>query len=298
MGGVVIGSTMLEPIKKGDRIIALTVNDYCQLKCPHCYLETRDSGRRVISDDLIKTMWAMEPTSIVVVGKEPLFNRESRQITADIICHGQTCGVSVSIITNGMNLRAFATEEADALRGLNHIDVSLGAVTQEHYVLCRPNGVLDDVMDGIKAAQDCGVDVRLLHVVSRLSLPWIEETAAGSRALTESIIMFSPFAKTERATGPYAVEEVPLYEMMNALKSAPSFMSNPKAVILFDPYHCEFTGVRMDQIKEMGAKLREHLVIIEKTPEELGVIRFTYNGLVLNPRLALDTARYPQTITT
>jgi len=294
MGGVVIGSTMLEQFKKNERIIALTVNDHCQCECPHCYLKTGNAGKKIISREVIGKMWGMNPASVAVIGKEPLFNKESRKIMAEIILHGQALGIPVSMITNGMNLRAFANEEMNALKELRHIDVSLDATTQEHYTLCRPGGMLADAIDGMKAAQDCGVDVRLLHIIDSMTLPWIEETAAKSRELTSGIVMFSPLIETERAAGGhYTVKEVPLDEIIGALKSASSFMSNSKAVILFDPYHCEFTGESMKEVKRAGAQLGSHLAIVEQTPEALGIVRLTYDGFIMSPRLALDTARYP-----
>ena len=71
MGGVVIGSTMLEQFEKNERIIALTVNDHCQCECPHCYLKTGNRGKKIISLETIEKMWNMNPTSVAVIGKEP-----------------------------------------------------------------------------------------------------------------------------------------------------------------------------------------------------------------------------------
>lgn len=294
MGGVVIGSTMLEIHEERNSIAAVTINDYCQLSCPHCYLETNDRGRKIIKESTLQAMWDANPSRVIIVGKEPLFNRESRRVVVKIAEEGRKRNVPVSIITNGMNLEAFAREERDSIRKIRHIDVSLDATTQERYEQCRPGGVLEDVIVGIKKAQNEGVEIRLLFTISDVTLPWTEENAKKGRELTEHTIMFSPFVETERASGPYTgVRSVPLEKIIDALTDSKEFMQNERAVVLIDPYHCEFTGESMDHVKKVGKKLGSHFKLVSQTPEELGITRFTYNGLVLNPRVALDTAHYP-----
>jgi len=293
--GATIGTSMLDQARGVGPIVALTINNICQLSCPMCYLETgHKTGLQLISPAVLTRMWSMCPARVAIVGKEALFNAKSRRVTADIVREGHDRGIPVDLITNGMNLASFVKEYPDEVRLLHHIDVSIDAPhSQEQYEQCRPGGVLENVICGIRLAQKGGAEIRILNTLHATTLPWVEETVARSRELTDSWIMFSPFIATNRASGSHTMRMMEISTIVDVLSASPSFMANSRALVGFDPYYCEFSLESLGSIQEAGRIFGDHLLIIKETPAELGIVRITYDGFVLDPFVALNTAQYP-----
>src|SRR5688500_15997163 len=106
MGGVVAGSAVLNAKVAGKlHTVTLTVNNRCNLHCPHCYLQY-DGIDRLIAPEAIDYLFD-RPSSlrhVAIVGMEPLVTRRSVEVCGTIIHRAKQAGITVSLITNGINL--------------------------------------------------------------------------------------------------------------------------------------------------------------------------------------------------
>jgi sulfatase maturation enzyme AslB (radical SAM superfamily) len=291
MAGVTAGSAILNVKETGKlHTLTVTVNNQCNLKCPHCYLQYQ--GRSgLIAPDAVDYLFAGETSMrhIAIVGMEPLATKSSVEICRSIAVRAKRAGLTSSLITNGLNLNWLGQE---ALSNLDFIDISLdgGWETYKRY----RGGDLAKIEQGIAWATALGFkQFNALEVLNDQTLGAIDDTMdfAGSQPFHH--IMFSPYIPTE-VQGDNTVSMIPLHQLLASLQKSSAFMADERAFLTIDIYHCWYEGISLDEArtiaKQAGMAHKVHFISCD--PTALGVIRLTYDGLVLSSFDALHTQGY------
>lgn len=178
--------------------IRISVTDRCNIRCRYCMPEGQVSflhESRYLSFDhlvlLVKTLVDLGITKLRLTGGEPLMRRDLSQLIRDL--RSNAPDLELALTTNGMFLPAQAQSLADA--GLQRINISLDTLREATFKkLSRRDGI-DQVLAGIDAACQAGLDVRLNALLLR-SINWneVEELLvfAIDRSLKLRFIEFMP----------------------------------------------------------------------------------------------------------
>lgn len=152
--------------------LRISLTDKCNLRCTYCMpaegldwmadaeLLTREEIGRLVSI-AVTTMGVQE---VRFTGGEPLLRRDLAEILAD--ASALTPRPELSLTTNGLGL----TRKAAALRaaGLDRVNVSLDTVDRERFAAITRRDRLQDVLDGMAAAQSVGMNpVKVNAVLQR-----------------------------------------------------------------------------------------------------------------------------------
>lgn len=149
--------------------LRVSVTDRCNLRCRYCVPPQgveHISPHEVLSyEELIKVISAARGlgiTKVRVTGGEPLV----RSGIVDFIrLLSQVDGIDdVSITTNGILLRKFARGLHDA--GLGRVNVSLDTMRPDRFMDITRGGRIQDVLDGLSAAEDAGLSPIKINVVA------------------------------------------------------------------------------------------------------------------------------------
>lgn len=156
--------------KHGRRLRKLRVSltEACDLRCVYCMPEHASFARR---DELLS------PTEIVglvadladlgieavrITGGEPTLRAEFAEI-AERIC--AIPGLRVGLTTNGSRLAGHAKSLAAC--GMHGVNVSLDSLDPDNFRRLARGGDLEKVLEGIRAARDAGLVVKINTVVMR-----------------------------------------------------------------------------------------------------------------------------------
>ena len=292
MGGVVAGSAILKNrvASRELSILTVTVNNACNLSCPHCYLQY-DGSRDVISNQVVDQIFGSKslPKHIAIVGMEPLLNVASIRATTEIASRAKSLGISVSVITNGLTLDKVPD---DLLYVLDEVDISLDG-GRETYQAYR-GGDLRKVEAGIRRASNVpSLTLNALNTISTANASFIDDMMAFVGDCPFDRVMFSPFVTTE-SQGIQRVRAVPVERILELLSNSSTFRSDSRAFLLVDNYHCRIERVSIARVKQFVERwaLVGKVTILDEDPTRLGVLRVTYDGLVLSSFEALHTSWY------
>ena len=120
MSGAIAGTAIFRCRKLSRlQLVALTINNSCNLQCPHCYLQYAGEPS-LISQGLVEAILETDAQHVALVGKEPLFDDPARRTCEEIADAALLAGKSVSLVTNGLGLSRCAPS---LLRKLAFVDV-------------------------------------------------------------------------------------------------------------------------------------------------------------------------------
>ncbi|MBE7445171.1 MAG: radical SAM protein [Planctomycetia bacterium] len=121
MGFIIGGSRNGSMIKEINclQVVSLAINDTCNLRCRHCYLQTAQTQISILSDHewlyLADSLFTyISPSVLAFVGKEPLLNFQSVKLISAVIQLRDTIQTSkhnrtdIGLLTNGMSLLRFS----------------------------------------------------------------------------------------------------------------------------------------------------------------------------------------------
>lgn len=138
--------------------LRLSVTDRCDFRCMYCMSEdmTFLPRKAILSlEELgqIGTAFAsLGVTKIRITGGEPLVRQGIVQLVAHLAREGLP---DLSMTTNGARLAQFAPALADA--GLHRVNISLDSLQPDRFRALTRTGNLQDVLSGIQAAKDAGL---------------------------------------------------------------------------------------------------------------------------------------------
>lgn len=148
--------------------LRISVTDRCNLRCAYCMpAGSEEPPYRLLARDeileIVKCMKSLGVTYVRVTGGEPLVRPDIIQIVSGI----RAIGIDdISLTTNGTLLASSAAALKAA--GLARVNVSLDSLDQEVFRKITGTGTVQDVLSGIDAALQAGLNpVKVNCVVVR-----------------------------------------------------------------------------------------------------------------------------------
>lgn len=146
----------------------LSITDLCNLRCVYCMPEEGIEKRHHVKNlsfeemvDLVKAGVALGIDKIRLTGGEPLVRHGIVELVREI---GEIPGIKdLTMTTNGILLPKYAKDLKAA--GLNRVNISLDTFDPEKYHKITRWGHVEDVLAGIEAAKEAGLDPIKINVV-------------------------------------------------------------------------------------------------------------------------------------
>lgn len=157
---------MIDPFGRAVSYLRVSVTDRCDFRCSYCmaenmtFLPKKDLLTLEELDRLCTAFIEKGVRKIRLTGGEPLVRKNIMQLIRDLGRHIRSGALDeLTLTTNGSQLRRFATELVDA--GVRRINVSVDTLDAEKFRKITRWGDLDKVLDGIDAAQDAGLKIKI-----------------------------------------------------------------------------------------------------------------------------------------
>ncbi|TWU37383.1 GTP 3',8-cyclase MoaA [Novipirellula artificiosorum] len=150
--------------------LRVSVTDRCNLRCTYCMpAETPDYQDRceILTfeeiERFVRIAVGLGVDDVRFTGGEPLVRAELHKLVRDVV---RIEGLrKVSLTTNGILLSAQLADLFSA--GLRSINVSLDALDEESFRTATRRGGLQKVLDGIAAARELGMSVKINAIALR-----------------------------------------------------------------------------------------------------------------------------------
>jgi sulfatase maturation enzyme AslB (radical SAM superfamily) len=287
VSGAIAGTAIFRCAREAHlQLVALTINNSCNLTCPHCYLQY-DGSPVLISDAPVDAVLQSSAQHVAIVGKEPLFDAKSRRRCDDLVNAADRAGKSVSLITNGLGILQCSPS---LLQRTAFIDISFdgGPSTYRNY----RGGSYDRLAKGLRYATAVGVrEMNALHVVSAATVDNVDDMMRVQDLAAFRRIMFSLYFETKNH-GRNPVAPVHFDRALEALAGSQSFRDNPAALFLVDlPLLPGWSESRVKQrITTLGLENKVHVLAAD--PLLYGIVRVTYDGIVLRPLDSVHPRHY------
>ncbi len=160
------GGAMIDPFGRHITYLRVSVTDRCDLRCVYCMAENMTFLPR---SDLL-TLEELERLctafirkgvrKIRITGGEPLVRKNIMWLFSALSGHLQSEALDeLTLTTNGSQLKKFAADLAAA--GVRRINVSLDTLDAQKFRAITRWGDLAQVMDGIRAAQAAGLQIKI-----------------------------------------------------------------------------------------------------------------------------------------
>jgi GTP 3',8-cyclase len=157
---------MVDPFGRTVSYLRVSVTDRCDLRCVYCmaeemtFLPKADLLTLEELDRLCSAFIAKGVRKLRLTGGEPLVRRGIMNLVASLSRHLQSGDLDeLTLTTNGSQLRKYAAELA--AHGVRRINVSLDTLDPEKFRAVTRWGDLDRVLDGVKAAQEAGLAIKI-----------------------------------------------------------------------------------------------------------------------------------------
>ncbi len=147
------------------RYLRISVTDRCDLRCRYCMAEqmTFLPRAKLLSLDEIaiiaERFIARGVTRIRLSGGEPLVRRDVADLVRRLGSHVGHGLDELTMTTNGTRLRDHAAALRDA--GVRRLNVSLDSLDAERFRHITRHGDVAQVLDGIAAARDAGLAIKI-----------------------------------------------------------------------------------------------------------------------------------------
>ena len=164
---------MLDSYKRTINYLRVSVTDRCNLRCTYCMPAEGIkllSHKEILSFDeiinIIKHGVALGINKVRITGGEPLVRHGIVDLIGMI---SKIDGITdLAMTTNGILLPKYATDLKKA--GLHRVNISLDTLDEEKFKTLTRVGSLNEVLEGIKAAQDAGLSpIKLNCVIKKTS---------------------------------------------------------------------------------------------------------------------------------
>ena len=264
-------------------VVTLTMNNGCNLRCGHCYLQfAEDDG--LVSFDVVEAVGASSAQTVAVVGMEPLRNPASAAHLERIVDILKARDKTVGIVTNGLNAHLLSSRTA---RALDWIDVSVDG-DRKNYQAMRgaPVAKLERGIATLKALGARQINMlATVHHDKLTSLPGLVEVAAE---LTNGHLILSPFSATRHEGVQPRDLQIGPSAFLDALRACGD-LGNCWVVLDLDWVPA---GIREAFAESVEAELGGRTVLFRADPAEYGMVRITYDARLLTPRQAMHTSDY------
>ena len=169
--------------------VRVSLTDRCNLRCVYCmsqdmtFLPKAELLTLEELDRLCTAFVRRGVRHLRLTGGEPLMRRDMMDLVRRLSRHLDSGALEeLTLTTNGVRLREFAPGLAAA--GVRRVNVSLDSLDRATFARVTRGDVLPQVLDGISAAQDAGLKVKINTVALKRdnadALPDIIQWAHGS----------------------------------------------------------------------------------------------------------------------
>jgi GTP 3',8-cyclase len=223
-----VGSPVTDQFGRRLRDLRISVTDRCNFRCVYCMpREIFGAGYRFLERSQLLTFEELERlvglaaplgvSKLRITGGEPLLRRDLDRLIASLA--GVEGIDDIAMTTNGALLRRHAP--ALALAGLRRVTVSLDSLDDAEFAAANDvDFPVAKVLDGIEAATDAGLPVKVNMVVKRgLNDSSVLEMAAHFRG-TGHILRFIEYMDVGTTNGWRLDDVVSAAEIVTAIGNA------------------------------------------------------------------------------
>ncbi len=157
---------LIDPFGRTVDYLRVSVTDRCNLRCTYCmsaqmdFLPKRDLLSLEEIDRLCTAFVQRGVRHLRLTGGEPLVRRGIVGLASNLSRHLESGALDeLTMTTNGVRLREYAKGLAAA--GIRRINVSLDTLDRTTFARIARGDSLYQVLDGISAAQDAGIRVKI-----------------------------------------------------------------------------------------------------------------------------------------
>src|SRR5215470_7933623 len=157
---------LIDPFARAITYLRVSVTDRCDFRCVYCmaenmvFLPKQDLLSLEELDRLCSAFVAKGVRKLRLTGGEPLVRRGIMTLVASLARHLSSGALDeLTLTTNGSQLRKYAADLA--AHGIRRINVSLDTLDPAKFRAVTRWGDLDQVLDGIKAAQAAGLRIKI-----------------------------------------------------------------------------------------------------------------------------------------
>ena len=163
---------MLDPFGRHIDYLRVSVTDRCDFRCVYCMSENMTflPKRYVLSleelERLCGAFIGLGVKKLRLTGGEPLVRKNIMSLFRGLSTHLQSGALEeLTLTTNGSQLGRFAQELADC--GVKRVNVSIDTLDEQKFKDITRWGRLEQVMDGLAAADAAGLKVKINAVALR-----------------------------------------------------------------------------------------------------------------------------------
>ena len=212
--------------------LRLSVTDRCDLRCNYCmaenmtFLPRKDLLTLEELDRLAASFIDRGVRKIRLTGGEPLVRRGLMDLIKDISRHHKTGALDeITLTTNATQLTKYADDLARA--GVKRLNVSLDSRDPKIFATLTRRDALDEVLDGIEAAQDAGLKIKIntvaLKGTNAAEIPDLMRWA-HSKAMDMTLIEVMPMGEIDENR---VDQYLPLTEIRDALDAEFTLSETP-----------------------------------------------------------------------
>ncbi|PSH57714.1 GTP 3',8-cyclase MoaA [Phyllobacterium endophyticum] len=157
---------MIDPFGRTISYLRVSVTDRCDFRCTYCmsehmtFLPKKDLLTLEELDRLCTAFIEKGVKKLRLTGGEPLVRKNIMHLIGELSRHLQSGALEeLTLTTNGSQLARFASELAG--HGVRRINVSLDTLDPDKFRAITRWGDFNRVMEGIDAAQEAGIKVKL-----------------------------------------------------------------------------------------------------------------------------------------
>lgn len=157
---------LIDPFARAISYLRVSVTDRCDFRCTYCMSENMSflPKAELLTleelDRLCSTFVRMGVEKLRITGGEPLVRKGIMTFFEAMALHVQSGALrELTLTTNGSQLRKFAQDLAAC--GIRRINVSLDTLDDAKFAQITRWGRLSQVLDGIAAAKEAGLKVKI-----------------------------------------------------------------------------------------------------------------------------------------
>ena len=161
-----MNAPLIDPFARAIDYLRVSVTDRCDFRCTYCmaehmtFLPKKDLLTLEELDRLCSAFIGMGVRKLRITGGEPLVRKGILTFFQAMARHLQSGALrELTLTTNGSQLAKFAQPLAEC--GVRRVNVSLDTLDAAKFAQITRWGRLDQVLDGIRAAQAAGLKVKI-----------------------------------------------------------------------------------------------------------------------------------------
>jgi GTP 3',8-cyclase len=161
-----MSASLIDPFGRHVSYLRVSVTDRCDFRCVYCmaenmtFLPRQDLLTLEELDRVCSAFIAQGVRKLRLTGGEPLVRKGIMTLVESLSRHLKSGALEeLTLTTNGSQLAKYAEELAH--HGVKRINVSVDTLDEKKFREITRWGELPKVLDGIKAAQDAGIHVKI-----------------------------------------------------------------------------------------------------------------------------------------